>query len=85
MGASYGRQGIAKRLVRYSLELGKSRGHTVAEATFASRFSQKVGRYCGFDIVIDEISYEEFYGLYHKMREDVKALHKTCVTVVKRL
>ena len=80
----YGGQGLGQRITEYSLQIAKDMGAEMARASFASAFSQNIGLKCGFKPVISA-SYEQCYRNYHKMSADIKARHKTCVTMVKHL
>lgn len=78
---SYGRRGIATRMVNFSLELAKQRGHTIVRANFASLYSRKVGYTCGFTTIL-ELHFSE-YGNYNNMPQSVRELHDKCEVMVK--
>lgn len=78
---SYGGRGIAKRLVKFSLELAKQRGHTVVRANFASCYSRKLGYSCGFK-PIPEVHFNE-YGNYNNIPPNVRELHDKVEVMVR--
>lgn len=67
-----------------SLELARQQNHTIVQANFASKFSQKIGIKCGFEKVFGA-KYSEILETYHNMPSEVKNLHDDCVVMVKRL
>ena len=84
VSSEYGRQGIGRKLVEFSVQLSEEAGHSVVMGNFASTYSIKIAYSCGFEAAVETV-YAEKYKLYNKMDQDIRDKHPQCVIMLKHM
>ena len=84
VSSEYGRQGIGRKLVEFSVQLSEEAGHSVVMGNFASTYSIKIAYSCGFEAAVETV-YAEKYKLYNKMDQDIRDKHPLCVIMLKHM